>query len=753
MKPTAFHIEKRGTDHALMLLNVALHGAATMPWALNDRIRSDWLHPTATTVTAMHELVDAQFHCDRAKAAVDRAKGAQRALAASATAAEKDAAVEALKAAEDEHARAERTAEQRRQALGGRMPLPTVRTVKEGNSFCAALSGAPVSSGVAAATQKYAVERLRYRGRQRNYDLKESLVLEGQREATVVVLQLTPMADYERDEKPVEAWRLYHVTGNNRADCRQQIFGVAADQLLTGVPHVLLKLDDEVENKRLILRGLAEILRRLSSLLNTEYADPDRDMEGRAERAKRIAEVPTRVVVGAIQPERLETALRDLNVHDHLRGQLVYDDEDRGLGIWSTIVNAYQAKGLLTELLAKEITKGRIVASDLDHAAVADALVGAGPLEPLGKLLVPGEEASPRALRDMAIRCATVLLFPPVPPRPAGLSPRSPMPTGSYWTTVRQALQEAPWSQQNGAKARRRSEVWAAVVAQHFVHRGNLLAMDSAFTALEVQFGARSDKRSLSALTEACRKGDAEAWETLVRRHLLPGLVNAPEPLITSGQGSEKGEDRKGVRRTPANATLALIDAFTNPPDGVTRDLLLALAENVLGAPDTSPTDGLAQGTFWAPDENGSPRIDVLADKAWFDTTFPKVSGSGPKRKTKSSGGDDVDTEDFEGRHGETSTEIDEEIDEPPAIRMTRLRGELPNQVARAQVALQNAQHEATALLEAIKAAVAARKDAGLPEEPAEVQKGYVADCKEAQQQAGSLGPALSEAIIAVMEL
>lgn len=49
LRPTAFHVEQRDTDGALLLLNVALHGAATLPWVNNDRTRSDWLHPRPPT--------------------------------------------------------------------------------------------------------------------------------------------------------------------------------------------------------------------------------------------------------------------------------------------------------------------------------------------------------------------------------------------------------------------------------------------------------------------------------------------------------------------------------------------------------------------------------------------------------------------------------------------------------------------------------------------------------------------------------
>ncbi|MEU4259638.1 hypothetical protein AB0B42_26445 [Streptomyces fradiae] len=754
LRPTAYQVEARDTDDALLLLRVEVHGAATLPWPLNDRTRSDWLHPTPENLVRLEELVDQQREVAGRTVALARAKEAQRRLAVTAPLAEKDAAVAAVRVAENEFARAEKELKLREKALGWRRPLPTVRAVVEDGVALAALSTEQVRSDVAGALQQYAVDKLRERGRQRSYDLIESLVHEGQRDSTVVVLQQVPMTG--RDGSDVSPWRGFHVTGNNRGDARLQAYGLEAQQMLTGVPQSVLRLPDEEENRRLVLVGLGEILRRISTLLNTAYTAPGHELEERADRAQRIAQVPARVVVGARTPERLEESLRQLNVHDHLRGQLGYDDEDRGLGLWSTLVKAYQAKGLLGELLAKEVAQDRIAASTLDVDAIADALVGARALDVLAVLLSPGDEVSPMTLRDVAIRCTTVMLFPPVPPRPENLPPRAHMPTGRYWPVVRAALQEAPWSQSNGPKAERRTEVWAAVVAQHFVNRGNLLAAKSAFSARNVQFGVRPDARSLASLMAACRQGDAEAWEILVRRHLLPGLINAPEPFITSGQGSEKGEDRKGVRRPPSNAMLALVNAYTSPPEGVTRELLCAFAEAVLRAPDAPVgVDGQAPGTFWAPDAHGHPRENVLADKNWFDATFPKTSAANGKGKDvpppdDSEGGMDEEAGD---ESGEISVEVEDEIPEDALTRMTRLRSTLTTQVDNSADTVATAAEQIERLLGHLQDAVRSRKEAGAEEEPPEIQKLYVKDINEIKKEWMKVVELLDQAGAAVWEL
>ncbi|QWQ39576.1 hypothetical protein KME66_00010 [Streptomyces sp. YPW6] len=753
LRATAYHVEQRGTDEALLLLNVDLHGAATLPWPNNDRTRSEWLHPSPDNLARMEEVVDQQRAVAEWTVARERAQGAQRTLASTAPRAEKDAAVAAVKNAEDELARAQRELNAREQALGGRRPLPVVRAVVEDGVALAALTTEEVRAEVASEVQRYAVEVLQRRARLRSYDLVESLVQEGQRESTVVVLQRTLVIGRDGSRRGI--WRGRQVTGNNRADARLQVFGLRAYQLLAGVPQYLLSLEGEEENRRLVLLGLGEVLRRVSTLLNTEYADPDRNPEGRAERALRIAQVPARVVVGARTPERLEESLRQLNIHDHLRGQLNYGDMDRSLGLWSTLVKAYQAKGVLGELLAKEVTHGRVGARELNADAIADALVGARALHELAVLLPPGDEVSPLTLRDVAVRCATVMLFPPVPPRPEGLPPRAHMPTGRYWPVVRAALQEASWAQAGKARVDRRSDVWAAVVAQHFVHRGNPLAARGLFTVRDVQYGVRSDARSLLSLLAACQQGDAEAWEILVRRHAVPGLINAPEPFVTAGQGSEKGEDRKGVRRTPANAVQALVHAYISPSDGVTRELLVSFAEAVLRAPESPSGVGLVPGTFWAPDAHGQPREGTLADKKWFDTVFPKTSSSRKGNTADPSKEDDSADDESEtgGESGATTEELDEEIPEDALTRMTQLRSDLPSVVESNRDSVTTVAEQLRTLLAHIEAAVRAREEAGAQKEHPDARILYAEELGEIKKQGVKITELLDAATLTVMSL
>ncbi|MEU9632713.1 hypothetical protein AB0D89_38965 [Streptomyces luteogriseus] len=751
LRATAYHVEQRDTDGALLVLKAKLHGAATLPWVNNDRTRSAWLHPSAENQQRLEELVDQQRAVAVRTVALERARSALRALAPTATAAENDAAAAAVRAAEEELARARRELEVCEQALGKRRPLPVVRAVTEDGIPLAALTTEAVRTEVAAEVQRYAVETLRQRARQRPYDLAESLVQEGQRDSTVVVLQRTPVID--QDGACRHIWRGQQATGANRTDARLETFGVTPQHLLTGVPQSLLRLPGEEDNRRMVVRGLGEILRRISSLLNAEYTDPDQDREGRAQRAARIAQVPARIVVGAKKPERLEESLRQLNVHEHLRGQLDYEDMDRSLGLWSTLVKAYRAEGLLGELLAQEVGHGRIAAGELDEEAIADALVGARALDELKVLLPPGDEVGPMTLRDVAIRCATVLVFPPVPPRPAGLPARAHMPTGRYWPVVRAALQEASWAQRTGDKAKRRTEIWAAVVAQHFLRPGPLAAAEGLFGKPEVQFGVRTDARSLASLLTACRQGDPAAWEALVRRHLVPGMISGAEPFITPNQGSLASAQRKGVRRAPSNAVQSLVEAYTSPPEGVTRALLLAFAESVLRAPDSPAGDGLAPGTFWAPDAHGDPCEGLLADKEWFDALFPLTSFPRSKRPRPPAGTIGAEGRDTGENSGGDTAELAEEIPEDPLVRLTRLRMEVSAVVDSSTVGAAALAEQIARLLVTLEDAVRAREEASAAEEPAQVQKLYVEDFNKIKADCAKIAPLLDKATLAVMSL
>ncbi|MFC6930517.1 hypothetical protein ACFQHO_09410 [Actinomadura yumaensis] len=254
--------------------------------------------------------------------------------------------------------------------------------------------------------------------------------------------------------------------------------------------------------------------------------------------------MPTDIVIGCSDPAALEHVLRTLNVDDHLRGIQPYDEDARLIALWAILVDAYVTDRQLVPALSDAFPGAR-AADQLDVDGVRAALTANGPLDPLAPLLPLEEVPAPAALRDIAIRSITALIFPALPEASATTGRRQVRDTGPYWPIVRGALQEPAWSQIRTKAAMARTRLWSAAVAQLFLQRGNILSATGLFGVSDVKEGARQDPRSVRTLILKAEAGDAAAWSALVDR-IVPNLIHAPEPLITPGQGSEAGNLRKG---------------------------------------------------------------------------------------------------------------------------------------------------------------------------------------------------------------
>jgi hypothetical protein len=120
----------------------------------------------------------------------------------------------------------------------------------------------------------------------------------------------------------------------------------------------------------------------------------------------------------------LEHVLRTLNVDDHLRGVQPYDEDARLIALWALLVDAYATDKQLTPALSETFPDAH-GATQLDVDGVRAALTANGPLTALAPLLPLEEQATPTALRDIAIRAITALVFPAVPEAPANVVPLS----------------------------------------------------------------------------------------------------------------------------------------------------------------------------------------------------------------------------------------------------------------------------------------------------------------------------------------
>ena len=722
--PTAARPVMSGDDKVLLLL-CDVHGAAVVPWDLNDRTVSSWAPPSPEATQRVVELVAAEFDLENAEKARKlaekerdirrRAPGDDPHAAAALAAAEEKCLQTAKRVREAGRAKATLLA-----ALGQRRPRPVVRAAEEDGEPRAALVLAEQPYDVAFHIHAYAVENLRRSGKTRGYDLAESLVAGGQLTRGMSVLQQWQITN--ADGSTSRPWRMAAVTANNRALARLDIFGLRSEHLVTGMPSALVPLPKAPRGQKdadVLLLNQREILNRVSYAFNEASASEETGPDHRSLRAMKIATVPTEIVIGCSNPSALEHVLRALNVNDHLRGIQPYDEDARLIALFATLVDAYAKDGQLAPVLADAFPTAQ-GAELLDLGGVRDALTANGPLDPLAPLLPADEKITPVALRDIAIRAITTLVFPDVPDQELPTDKRRVRDTGPYWPIVRGALQEAPWSQIRAKTAETRTKLWSAAVAQLFLHRSNILSAVGLFGTSEVKEGSGQDPRPLKELLLRVEAGDASAWAALVRR-MAPALIHAPESLVTPGQGSEAGEGRKGERRTPANALAALTLAYTEKVPGASRELLLAFARDVLKHPDETQAPAAPDGgrpvcygeRDWA-EEDRTPIVPgmvlvsdlygnatpFVADKEWFDQLFPPELGR--TVRTGGTGGNtdsDGDTAPSADQMDDATTVHGQAPPSDPRARLAELRRELPARIELAEGIYQKAVEAANDLL------------------------------------------------------
>ncbi|MGR6914316.1 hypothetical protein ACU635_08690 [[Actinomadura] parvosata] len=646
LAPSSYRVVQAG-DEKVLLLICDVHGAGVVPWDLNDRTVGAWTPPTADAFRRVTELIAAERAVTQAEKDLKyadmqlearRRAGSNEPHAAAALAAADDQRKQVAKVLAEAQYQRDRVLS----SLGNRRPRPIIRPAEHHGQASAAFALAPQPQDVAVHLQRYGSEQLRRFGRRRGYDLEESLAASGQLSRGMCALQQwqiqRPSGEIDR------LWRMVAVTANNRALARLSIYGVRAEDLVTGMPQSQWLLPNETADSGLLLLNQREVLNRISQTLNAARSEDEVSPDHRAQRAAKITTVPAEVVVGCSNPAGLEHVLRALNVDDHLRGVQPYEEDARLIALWAIIVDAYATEEKLLAALGDAFPRAR-GADRLDENAVRAALTANGSLEALTSLLPLQETPTAAALRDVAVRAITALIFPMLPSEPEGKAQsgrRKWRDTGEYWPIVRSALQEPAWSQIRRKDADARTKLWSAAVAQLYLHRGNILSANGLFGVSDVKEGFQQDPRSIRELLLEAEAGDATAWSMLVDR-MVPNLIHAPEPLITPGQGSEAGHKRKGVRRTPTSAVAALKTAFTRTSPRATRELLIAFASAMIAHPDatdaprgpdgatpicygeqniTSGRSPIVPGMALAPDADGNP-TGLVMDKAWFDDTFP----------------------------------------------------------------------------------------------------------------------------------
>ncbi|MEU3539869.1 hypothetical protein [Streptomyces paromomycinus] len=162
-----------------------VHGAAVVPWDLNDRTVNCWSPPVAEASQRVKDLIAVELALHEARKAEKTAEKERESYHRAVG--DDTYAAQALAVVTQKHEDAERRVtelEGERQALlialGDRRPRPVVRAAEEDGEPKLALTLAEQPYAVAVHMQRYAAENLERAGKTRGYDLPESLVDAGQ---------------------------------------------------------------------------------------------------------------------------------------------------------------------------------------------------------------------------------------------------------------------------------------------------------------------------------------------------------------------------------------------------------------------------------------------------------------------------------------------------------------------------------------------------------------------------------------------
>jgi hypothetical protein len=435
----------------------------------------------------------------------------------------------------------------------------------------------------------------------RTYDLLEDLALNGQVEPCMYVAQHIGLSEEPPQQSdgspryPSAYWGWMAVRGNNRTKYRQELFGVASSEVLTGVPFKKLGLEGTD-----VSVSPSYWLTRLSDLLNAEFAQAERDgrTDSGAHRARAIASVESHLVIGSSAPERLFRIVQGSNRRDHVHPPLEFGPNDRGRALGRGVLGAYTAKGLLDD-------------------RTADVLAG---LAPVTELAAVPADASVAELRDIRSMRLLTELFPT-------------QEESAKRAEIRAALGEPAPSQLNSKDINRRVRAWSALTSESYPRPWNP-------RVAEVLPKARGHKgitllgRRLPDLL-ASADTDRDAFEELLAYrapHWLAAfdIIDADRGSITGQKSDDDGKEAQRVRRTVAN----VIEAMRKRPVaavGLLRELFAAMNDN-----DRDPRQV---------DDTGQPS-GGKATRAWFNRTFTKESGTRPyNKRSKAPAGGESTTE------------------------------------------------------------------------------------------------------------
>ncbi|GFE27410.1 hypothetical protein [Streptomyces nigrescens] len=440
-----------------------------------------------------------------------------------------------------------------------------------------------------------AADELKKRDRVRPYDLEEDLVLNGQQDPGMYVPQQVRIEENpERDSDgnplyPSTYWGWMAVRGNNRTQKRQSIFRLTSGEVLAGVPAEKLEREgDEV------ICDPRDWLPEFSAVLNREFAETgdgelDPTSGARAQRAAAIAVVDAHLVIGTPTPQRLYRIVQMNNRRDHVHPPLEFDALDRSRALGRSVLGMYVAQQVMDEKTAEVLSE----------------------LAPIRELSDASVDMTVSELRDLRSMRLLQELF-PVDPRKRHL--------------LRRALSENPPSQLKSGEINQRARTWSALTSESYPAPWNP-RVGQVFSTRAREGIILSGRRLPDLL--AIADTDDDAFDELVSyraAHWLAsfGIIEADRGSLDGQEAiGDAGERIRRSRRTVMNCLQALrYEKSRMMAIGVLKSLAAAMDDG-----DRRP---------WRVSSSGKEMVGREMTPLWFDSEFPKDTGSRPRKTTNS---------------------------------------------------------------------------------------------------------------------
>lgn len=466
----------------------------------------------------------------------------------------------------------------------------------EGNETCfAALESIAANRRMLIMNAEDAADELKRRDRVRPYDLEEDLVLNGQQDPGMYVPQQVRVQDNpERDSEgnpifPEFYWGWMAVRGNNRTQKRQSIFRLTSSEVLAGVPAEKLERegDEIICDPRVWLPEFSAVLNR--EFTETDDGDLDPTSGSRARRAAAIAVVDAHLVIGTPTPQRLYRIVQMNNRRDHVHPPLEFDALDRSRALGRSVLGMYVAQRTMDE-------------------KTAEVLSGLAPIRELSEVSADMTVSELRDLRSMQL----LQEFFPTDTRKRHL--------------LRRALSENPPSQLKSGEINQRARTWSALTSESYPAPWNP-RVGQVFST-RARDGIVLSGRRLPDLLAAADTDD-EAFDELVSyraAHWLAcfGIIEADRGSLDGQEAiSDAGERVRRSRRTVMNCLQALRHEKSRMMAvGVLKSLASAMDEG-----DRRP---------WRVSSSGKEMTGREMTPLWFDSEFPKDTGTRPRKTTGS---------------------------------------------------------------------------------------------------------------------